>query len=75
MTPLIKSGQHVLLGPINERELEVGEVVLVKVKGSVYLHKVTALDGERVQIGNNQGHVNGWTIRRKVYGRVLSVST
>lgn len=75
MTPLIRSGQSVLLGPIGERELEVGEIVLAKVKGSVFLHKVTALDGERVQIGNNHGHINGWTVRRKVFGRVLLVST
>lgn len=74
MHPLVMSGQRVLLEPIGEKELQVGEVVLVKVKGSVYLHKITALEGERVQIGNNRGYINGWTIKDKVYGRVRSVS-
>jgi signal peptidase I len=75
MMPIIKPGQYVLLEPIGDKDLEVGEVVLVKVKASVYLHKVTALDGDRVQIGNNRGHINGWTVKDKVYGRVSSVST
>lgn len=75
MMPIIKPGQYVLLEPIGEKELEVGDVVLVKVKGSIYLHKVTALDGERVQIGNNHGRINGWTVKHKVYGRVSSVSS
>jgi len=36
-----------------------GDVVLVKVKGTVYLHLITALEKERVQIGNNRGRIIG----------------
>lgn len=71
MEPRIRSGDLVMLYPIGHRlarPFEVGSVVLVKVKGSVYVHKITALDGDRVQIGNNKGHINGWTTRAKVYG-------
>lgn len=75
MMPIIKPGQYVLLEPVADKELEVGDVVLAKVKASIYLHKVTALDGERVQIGNNRGHINGWTVKHNVYGRATSVKS
>ena len=71
MEPLIRSGQDVCLIPVSNPEaLEPGHVVLARVKGRVYLHKVTATDHthQRVQIGNNRGHVNGWTTWDKVYG-------
>lgn len=72
MTPLIKSGQEVLLVPKGHHlaplHWRIGDIVLVKVKGSVYLHKISAIDGNRIQISNNHGHVNGWTTFDKVYG-------
>lgn len=71
MEPIIKSGQSVMLVPAQweDVDLKIGDIVLVKVKGSVYLHKITAMDGDRVQIGNNRGHINGWTTLNKVYGK------
>jgi hypothetical protein len=45
--------------------------VLCKVGGAEYLHIVKAIQGGRCQIGNNKGHINGWT--RAVFGRLLSV--
>lgn len=75
MTPRILSRQLVTVEPLpKEAELEKGDVVLAKVNGKVYLHLVSAIgqDG-RVQISNNHGHVNGWTTRDKVYGRLVRV--
>jgi hypothetical protein len=49
------------------------DAVAARVAGTVYLHKVTALDGRRVQIGNNRGRINGWTGREKVFGRCVEM--
>lgn len=69
MTPLINSGDTIILRPVDPAEVEVGDAVLAKVKGRYYIHKVTAVgDDGRFQISNNHGHVNGWS--RQVYGRV-----
>ena len=72
MTPRIKSGEEVLLLPISSGRVYVDDIVLVRVKGSVFLHKITAIDGDRVQIGNNHGHINGWTTMKKVYGYAIN---
>lgn len=70
MEPLIMDRQKVTIRGLTETdELHVGDIVLARVKGHVYLHKVTAIQGDRVQISNNHGHINGWTARSKVAGR------
>lgn len=71
MTPRIKSGQKITLIPIDR--ITVGDVVLAKVSGRHYIHLLSAIDGERIQISNNHGWVNGWTTRKKVFGRVVDV--
>lgn len=71
MNPRIKSKQTIVLIPVDR--VEVGDVVLAKVTGNYYIHLVTAIDGDRIQISNNHGHVNGWTHRTKVFGRVIDV--
>jgi hypothetical protein len=46
-----------------------------KVKGSYYLHLLSAIDESqnRFQISNNHGHVNGWVTADKVYGVCVQV--
>ena len=74
MRPKIESGALVLLSPIRDPEaLEVGDVVLARVAGNVYLHLIKAVDRHRVLIGNNRGGINGWTNKRKVYGIAVEV--
>lgn len=70
MTPLIQNRQPVDIVPVT-RQLRVDDVVFCRVHGRFYLHKVTALDGNRVQIGNNHGRINGWTNADHVYGLVI----
>ena len=71
MTPRLISGQIVRVDPITKDVvLSKGDVVLAKVNGSLYLHKITAIRGGQYQISNNHGHVNGWTT--KVYGKALA---
>jgi len=72
MTPLIKSGQKHILEPIKLDEVEVGDIVFCKVKGSYFTHLVTAKhDKKGVQISNNHGYVNGWT--KAVFGKVIKI--
>lgn len=75
MEPLIKSGQLVTMRPVRTLgDAQVGNMVLCKVGGSYYLHLVSALDeNKRIQISNNQGHVNGWTTLNQVFGVVTKV--
>ena len=75
MTPKIKSGQLCTVRPYDVTEdLEKGEVVLCKVRGKVYLHRVAAVRGDEYQIANNHGHINGWCKREKVYGVLVEVT-
>ncbi|MCB9751887.1 MAG: hypothetical protein H6713_18085 [Myxococcales bacterium] len=69
----ISSGQLVTVAPLGDRALAVGDIVLCKVAGSQYLHLVKAIRGERYQIGNNRGGVNGWTGRGNIFGVVTRV--
>lgn len=60
MTPLIRNGETVTVAPVGDHALRVGSIVLARVRGRWYLHKIVAIDGGRFQIANNRGHVNGW---------------
>lgn len=73
MVPLIRSRQLVTIAPVDTTKLAVDDIVLARVAGTVYLHRVTAIMGERVQIGNNRGRINGWTSRARVFGLCVEV--
>jgi hypothetical protein len=74
MKPHIRAGDYVKLEPLTpERRsaLRKGDIVLARVRGSVYLHFITAIEYPRIQVGNAHGHINGWT--SKVYGKVTKI--
>ncbi|MFD6967323.1 GNAT family N-acetyltransferase [Streptomyces sp. NPDC059979] len=75
MVPLIHSRQRVRVAPADPALVEVGDIVLARVSGTVYLHLVSAVDAprRRVQISNNHGRVNGWTGHDRVVGICLAV--
>src|SRR5260370_25073754 len=75
MVPLVRSRELVTVSPVDPTRLEVGDIILARVAGTVYLHLVSALDParSRVQISNNRGRVNGWTSHDRVYGICLPV--
>ena len=68
MLPRIRSGQTVSLRPMGEMGAAVDAVVLCRVKGRIYLHKVLARVGQRYLIGNNRGGTNGWVTAGAIYG-------
>lgn len=67
MVPLIKNNEVVTVRPLLVTP-ERGDVVLARVNGRWYLHRVTAVRQGQVQIGNNRGHINGWTSVKNVVG-------
>jgi hypothetical protein len=68
MSGKIESGQLCTVEPLGDRSPAVGDIVLCRVSGSQYLHLIKAIQGERFQIGNNRGGINGWITRRQIYG-------
>jgi hypothetical protein len=68
----IESGQFCTVIPVTEK-LKVGDIVLCKVNGREYLHLIKAVQGERYQIGNNRGRINGWISRGGIFGKCVRV--
>lgn len=73
MAPRINSGDQVKLISTKDLLLQTNDIVYAKVKGSYYLHLLTAIDEDRYQISNNHGYVNGWVSRDKVFGICVQV--
>ena len=76
MKPIIKSGQKVTVAPIKDpKSLKVGDIVLVKVSGHFYLHKIGAIreQGCQYRIENGKGHINGWASCDDVYGKLKQI--
>ncbi len=69
----IEPGQLCTLKPVDPASLNVGDIVLCRVNGRQYLHLVKAVQGNRLQIGNNRGHINGWIARDAVYGKCTRI--
>lgn len=65
----IRSGQEVTVYPVKDTStLKVGDIVLCKVEGKIFLHLISAIDKTKgFQISNNKGFVNGWT--RNICGK------
>jgi hypothetical protein len=69
----VPDGALVTLAPCDPAALQPGDVVLVRVHGSVYLHLVKAVNQERFLIGNNRGGINGWVGPHAIYGRATRI--
>ena len=70
----IRSGQLCHVAPIApDTELKKGDIVLCKVRSAQYLHLIKAVKGERFQIGNNIGGINGWIRRDQIFGLLTSL--
>ena len=71
MSGRIESVQLVTVEPVGPSMLVIGDIVLCRVNGSEYIHIVKAIQGERFQIGNNRGLINGWVTGRGVFGKCV----
>ncbi len=68
MTGKVNHRELVTLEPCDADSLKVGDIVLVKVKGRVYLHLIKARAKGRFLIGNNRGGTNGWVGKNSIFG-------
>lgn len=74
MSGKISSGELCTVEPIKDfSTLIKSDIVLCKVNGNQYLHLISAISGDRVQISNNSGFVNGWTNKNSIYGKLIKV--
>jgi len=75
MEPIVMDGATVTLKPITDPStVRKGDVVLVRVKGSDYLHLVHATrHGRQWLIGNNKGHTNGWVGPHALFGKAVEI--
>lgn len=64
----VEDGATVTLEPAEPEKLQVGDVVLVRVHGTDYLHLIKAVNNGRFLIGNNRGGTNGWVGKNCVFG-------
>lgn len=69
----IRSGQLVTLTPVPPAVVNVDDAVLIRWKGNYILHLIKQIDGDRLQIGNNLGKINGWAALADVRGKVVAV--
>ena len=70
----IESGQLCVVEPVGDDSiLQTGDIVLCKVKGQEYLHLIKAIRGNRFQIGNHRGGINGWIGPQAIFGRLTRV--
>ncbi|HEY0736304.1 MAG TPA: S24 family peptidase [Herpetosiphonaceae bacterium] len=73
MSGKVNDGDLVTLAPCDPDTLRVGDIVLVRVHGSDYLHLIKAIKQGRFLIGNNRGGTNGWVGKQAIYGRAIKV--
>lgn len=73
MTGKVNDGALVTLEPCDPANLQVGDIVLVKVRGNTYLHLIKAVNQGRFLIGNNKGGINGWVGSNCIYGIATKV--
>ena len=80
MSGLIESGQLCTVEPISKfafsgkGQLMVGDIVLVKVNGSDYLHLIKKICDNQYQIGNNKGRINGWVELDSIFGVLVDIN-
>ena len=68
MTGKVNDGDRVTLKPCDPDQLRVGDIVLVRVHGTDYLHLIKAINQNRFLIGNNRGGINGWVGKNAIFG-------
>lgn len=72
MAGIVDNNDLVTVEPATVESVMEGDVVLCRVAGGECLHIVKSKDSKgRCMIGNNKGHLNGWT--KAVYGKCIKV--
>jgi len=53
--------------------VERGDAVFVRINGNLQVHKITAIDNGRYEIGNNHGHINGKVGAQAIFGLAVQI--
>ena len=63
MDPVIPSGSHVTIEPVDIEKVTLGDIVVAKVGDETVMHLVKAIEPRerRVEISGTSGSANGWT--------------
>ncbi len=73
----INDGDLVTVEPCQTDDLQVGDVVLARVRGRHYfhlvLHQVVERKADRFLIGSNAGRIDGWIDAHNIFGRVTDI--
>jgi hypothetical protein len=72
MSGKVENNELVTVAPLT-KPLKVGDIVLVKVKGVIYLHLIKDINKDRYLIGNNRGGTNGWVKVDAIYGILIRI--
>jgi hypothetical protein len=75
MEGLVELGQLCTIEPVHPASVSVGDIVLCKVNGRKHLHLIKIIQGQRFQIGNNRGRINGWVAAGAIFGRRVRVES
>jgi hypothetical protein len=75
MTGKVNDGDRVTLKPCDPNHLRVGDIVLVRVHGTDYLHLIKAINQSRFLIGNNRGGINGWVGKNAIFGVATQIES
>lgn len=79
MTGRVNDNDRVTVAPCDPATLAAGDIVLVRVGRSDYLHLIKAKEGAgtgmQFLIGNNRGGVNGWVGANAIFGRAVAVES
>lgn len=73
MTGKVNHRDLVTVEPCDPGALKAGDIVLVRVRGRVYLHLIKAINGRRFLIGNNRGGINGWVGPNSIFGVAIRI--
>ena len=69
----------VTLEPCDSTELQVDDIVFVRINGNVLLHLIKEIEEQdnqrRFLIGNNIGKINGWVDGTAIYGVATKVES
>ncbi|MBI5545405.1 MAG: hypothetical protein HY901_16085 [Deltaproteobacteria bacterium] len=72
MRPAIRSGDRVVIGPIDGQVLRIDDIVVWSQRRRVVIHRVVALLGNELRTrGDANAYDDEWVSRRAVIGRVV----
>lgn len=73
MKPIIYPKEAIHLVKVDPSLLRVGDAVFVRIRGSLQVHKLSAIDKNHYQISNAKNFVNGWVGANCIYGLCVQV--